>query len=641
MCIRSDGLTITLGPFFTPSFDAPLAGSLQLETDVPSRVSVAVTDGTNAWTNAFFEYTTNHSITLLGFKPGTSNQINVTVYDALRHSFTAGDTLTFVTAPLASYFPHSTVIKSQPSKMEPGYTLLVVVSETTYQAYIVVLDKSGTVVWYVKSPPSDHDIRQLPNGDLFMPSENGSIFVEMNMLGLTVNTWTTPTNYPINFHDGVPTDHGTILYLTDAGRREANFPTSDTNPNAPLKATNVDYNLVVEISATNSALLNTWSLIDMLDPYRLTYLTFEFTTQFGIDIQHANAVLEAPSDNSLIVSLREQNAVVKFTRDGQLKWILGPPARWPAAFQKYLLTPVGQPFEWNYGQHGPQLTPQGTLLLYDDGNYRGSPFVAVVPDHNNYSRAVEYSINETNMTVSQVWDSGRTNDDCLFTPVVGNTDWLPKTGNVLATFGYVTYVNGVPPYKYQTNATMVRIKEFTHDSVPQVVFDLSFWLSGYQGTTYKGYFAYRSHRIADLYPHPLAAVADLTVQYENGIPHLEFSGDPTLTYAIQASTDLVDWTVIGTPVAGNVAGEFDFFDLAANPLNATYYRVVTQQPIQPAQTIALPGSAGIHYRIRDPLPITDGRVRPDSAAWLAGASSSGRKVSRRSKAAKYWPLPRR
>lgn len=547
-------------------------------TDVPSRVSVGVACGTNAWTRSFFDYTTNHSIPLSGFEPGTANEITVTVYDGLRNSFTSDSALTFVTAPLAPDFPHSTVIKSEPGKMEPGYTLLTIVNESNGQAFIVILDKSGNVVWYLPSPPSYHDVRQLPNGDLFMPCENGTNFVEVNMLGLTVNTWTVPTNYPINFHDGVPTSHGTILYLTDAGRKETNFPTSDTNPNAPLKTTNVDYNLVVEISATNSAILNTWPLIDLLDPYRLTYLTFEFATQFGIDIQHANAVLEDPSDNSLIVSLREQNAVVKFTRSGQIKWILGPPARWTTAFQKYLLTPVGQRFEWSYGQHGPQLTPQGTIVLYDDGNYRGSPFAAAVADRNNYSRAVEYRIDETNMSVSQVWDSGKTNDDRLFTPVVGNTDWLPRTGNVLATFGYVTYVNGAVPYTYQTNATMVRIKEFTHDPVPKVVFDLSFWRSGYQGTKYKGYFTYRSHRIPDLYAHPMAAVTDLSIHSEGGVPHLEFSGDPALSYVIQASSDLASWKTIGVPAQSATAGEFDFFDYGVDPLAATYYRIATQTP---------------------------------------------------------------
>ena len=69
------------------------------------------------------------------------------------------------------------------------------------------------MVWY-SAVPSTADLRRLDNGDLFMPCTNN--FVEMNLLGQTVNTWIVPANLPINLHDGVPTDHGTILYLSTA-----------------------------------------------------------------------------------------------------------------------------------------------------------------------------------------------------------------------------------------------------------------------------------------------------------------------------------------------------------------------------------------------------------------------------------------
>ncbi len=55
------------------------------------------------------------------------------------------------------------------------------------------------------------------------------LFIEINMLGETVQTWKPPTGYPIDSHDGVPTDHGTILYLTNIGRAVTNFPNSDSN----------------------------------------------------------------------------------------------------------------------------------------------------------------------------------------------------------------------------------------------------------------------------------------------------------------------------------------------------------------------------------------------------------------------------
>ena len=182
---------------------------------------------------------------------------------------------------------------------------------------------------------------------------------------------------------------------------------------------------MVEISAANAALLNTWSPINVLDPLRITYLIDRW--EGGWDSEHVNAVIEDPSDDSLIVSLRHQNAVVKISRaTGQLRWILGPPANWGPAWQPYLLTPVGTPFVWQYGQHSPILTPQGTLMLFDNGNFRASPFAPSVTDSNNYSRAVEYSINEQTMEVSQVWDYGRTNAaQRLYADHEGNAEPLP------------------------------------------------------------------------------------------------------------------------------------------------------------------------------------------------------------------------
>ncbi|HXR03074.1 MAG TPA: aryl-sulfate sulfotransferase [Verrucomicrobiae bacterium] len=575
----SRGATFLSGLSFIPATNAPLAGLLSLTTPVDTRISVLVSDGTDVWERDFYDYATAHSVPLLGFKPDRTNQILVTAYDKNRNAYTAAQPLTFVTAPLPTNFPTSVVLKSEPSQMEPGYTLFLVRGGNGPPGYYTIIDNSGEVVWYspAPNPTAQLDVRQLNNGDLFTEFEPPTnCFLEMNMLGETVHTLSPPAAYPINPHDGIPTDHGTILYLSDVSRMVSNFPSSDTISNAPLVKTNIDDNPAVEISATNGALVNVWSPLDLLGPTRVTYLTYEFKNGYGVDNEHANAILEDTNDNSIIVSLRDQNAVFDFSRSGQLKWILGPPAGWSTNFQPYLLTPVGTPFEWNYGQHAPELTPQGTLLVYDDGNDRASPFDPPVPDQTNYSRGVEFSINETNMQVSQVWDSSLADEDRLFTTVVGKTQWLPQTRDILVTYGYVTYVNGAHPSAYSPGATMVRIIEYTHDPVPQVVFDLSFFDYTNTSATYAGYLIYRAERVPDLYPHPVEPVADLTINDDSGIPLMEFSADPTHSYLIQASTDLVNWTAIGAPVQEGGVGDYDFEDLNADQYTTRFYRVVTQ-----------------------------------------------------------------
>jgi hypothetical protein len=571
----TEAVNILSGPSFTKAANAPLAGSLALTTDVPARVSISVNDGVGVWSRDFIDYATSQSVTLLGFKPGRTNQITVTVWDRYRNAYTAAAQIAFITAPLPSSFPVINVLVSQTNRMEPGYTLFRGANNNQKVGYVTFVDNTGQVVWYSSALPTLLDARQLDNGDLFMPSSSYMSFTEVNMLGQTVHTWSTPNGWPLNFHDGVPTPHNTILYINDSGTTVANFPTSATDPNAPKQTANVLYNRIIEMSSTNGALLNNWSPIAMLDPLRISYLTYSIHAPLGWDSEHANAVIEDPRDNSIIVSMRHQNAVIKFTRTGQLKWILGPHENWGPSFQQYLLTPVGTPFAWNYAQHAPMITPQGTLLIYDDGNFRASPFDAYVADSANYSRAVEYDINEQTMEVSQVWEYGTNIAEPLFTPTVGNADWMPNTGNVLITFGNTTFVNHARPSSHSTNAAMVRIKEVTHEQPAEVVFDLALFDYNNVTTNYLGCIAYRSHRMPDLYAHPAKAVTDLSIKDDGGVPHLQFSGDRFRTYVVEESLDLNNWTEIGD-VEAEDGGNYDWVD--ANPENAParYYRVATR-----------------------------------------------------------------
>jgi hypothetical protein len=190
--------------------------------------------------------------------------------------------------------------------MEPGYTLFRGLNNG-FPSYVIIVDNIGEVVWY--SPIATVlDVRQLPNGDLFFPTTFA--MNEINLLGQQVQTWTVPVEWKVDSHDGVPTDHGTILYLSNAGRTVTNFPTSSTNPTAPTQTTNVNYQPVIEISATNSSLLNVWHPIDFLNPLRIDYLTFTFRNSFGWDWEHGNAVIEDWRDGSIITSARHQDAVI-------------------------------------------------------------------------------------------------------------------------------------------------------------------------------------------------------------------------------------------------------------------------------------------------------------------------------------------
>lgn len=567
----SEAITVLSDPVFSKSTNAPLAGILNFITDVPGRVTISVSDGVETWKRSFYEYSLNHSIPLFGFKPGRFNAITVTVKDRFLNEYTIETPVIFVTDPLPSGFPNINLLKVNPEKIEPGYTLFRVDVHGDTYAYVVMVDNSGQVVWYNKTP-STADARLLENGNLFLPSTNR--FVEMNLLGDTVKTWVVPSDLQIDPHDGVPTGHGTILYLSGQVETLTDYPIGGSSGDVIYDTIAARYESVVEISASDATLLHKWDPITLLDPRRKSYLVG--ASPAGWDTEHSNAVIEDLADDSIIVSMRHQNALVKFSRStGQLRWILGPHEGWGPQWQPYLLTPVGTPFAWQYGQHAPVITKAGTLILFDDGDYRATPFDPPVLDSNNYSRAVEYKIDEDKMQISQVWDYGRDNPaDRIYVGFKGNADPLPKTGNVLIGFAAVSYVNGVPPSSYGSTATMARIQEVTHEDAPEVVFDLSLTIYDSPKSPYKNCTIYRCHRVPDLYGHPALPVTDLNVTFNNGSALLEFSGDPVRTFTIESSKDLINWAEIAVAEADD-EGLFNYEADTSDGAAARYYRIVT------------------------------------------------------------------
>ena len=109
-----------------------------------------------------------------------------------------------------------------------------------------------------------------------------------------------------------------------------------------------------------------------------------------------------------------------------------------------------------------------------------------------------------------------------------------------------------------------------------MVFDVSYFDYGDPKPNYLGYTWYRAYQIPDIYSHSAGPVTDLVVLDKNQTPVLEFSADPTHNYLIQASTDLTNWTTIGSAVQDGNAGDFGFQDLSASQFEARFYRVVTQ-----------------------------------------------------------------
>jgi len=250
--------------------------------------------------------------------------------------------------------------------------------------------------------------------------------------------------------------------------------------NAPRNTIHVVGDVVVQFRRDGS-IAREWKLLDVLDPYRLSYDSlgsfwnrsgYEFIEGGTSDWSHGNGVVTDPRDDGIVITLRHQDAAVKLNRDGQLVWILGDPAGWSESFQPYLLRPEGE-LEWPYHLHAPQITADGNLMVFDNGNFRAIPPARPVAHADNYSRAVEYAIDEETMTVRQVWAYGGPGGDMFYVPFLGDADRLPITGNVLINAGgHLVDADGVPTNNVIAARKWARLFEVTGGENPETVFEL-------------------------------------------------------------------------------------------------------------------------------------------------------------------------
>ena len=166
----------------------------------------------------------------------------------------------------------------------------------------------------------------------------------------------------------------------------------------------------------------------------------------NIDWMHMNAALWDKRDDGIIVSSPMQSMVVKIdSKTSGIKWILGPHEGYEGRFaylKKYLLTPVGKGFEWQWCQHKPMILPRQDdnpaaldILLLDNGQSKSFTKAGSISPQKNYSRGVQYRIDENKMTIRQIWQYGKERGTECYTTFLGSADYLPASRNRLIAFG--------------------------------------------------------------------------------------------------------------------------------------------------------------------------------------------------------------
>jgi arylsulfate sulfotransferase len=487
-CEAAPGSTGTATIELDPNGTTPLAALLTVSTLEPSTLSIAVTGPDDAWTVQVDDADTEHEVAILGLTPDGTFRIIVTA--SSQDEADLLPPLTLSTDPLPQPFPEIVVETSIPESMEPGLTMFDV-GQTA--SYLVVIDAQGRVVWlYVPPGPGVGDVRLLPNGNLLYLS--GSDIYEMTMLGDIVRHIEASERDHRFHHEVFPTAEGTYLTLGLEVTEVDDFHTSELDPE-PLAAVDVTDDTILEVEP-DGTVIRRHSLLDILDRSRIGYdsLSDHFRLETPNDWAHANAIIS--EGDSVIVSVRHQDAVFKARRDtGELAWILAPHDNWSSAFQPYLLQPSGIGFEWSYHPHAPELTSDGTLLLFDNGNHRASPYTEQEPmtSEEAYSRAVEYRIDEDDMTVEQVWEYGAELDPRLYASFISDADYMPSTGNVLINFGGLRGLGSETSEAMGRGTSQARLREIQRGNPDRVVFDVSIYSD--LDDSPDGFRTYRTERI--------------------------------------------------------------------------------------------------------------------------------------------------
>lgn len=540
--------TIKVRP--NPIKRVPLVAIVEFETVRPVLAQVQVSDGARTWVqDSEAEPSRDHSVVVLGLRPDRRHELRVLVREPQVKGTESSPQLIFETAALPSDFPPLETTVSLPEQMEPGVTLFAVNIWRDSRGlldygYMIALDSSGEVVWYCRTGDRIADIRRTDSGTLIYQQGSYRYAYEIDLLGRDLNRWvaTNLTERPDERSIGVPVDtmhHDlfevdaeTLMTLSTALCPFEKYPTSVTDANAPWEPAPVVCDEVIAFDRATGRIKKKIPLVELLDQRKFGYMALtgfwndKYRPLLGEparDWSHANALVPVPNEDAYLVSLRHLDCILKLNATtNQIDWILGDSAGWGDAWQPLFLKPrkaqgMEASFAWFYHQHSPQFTPQGTILLYDNGNFRAAPFRESVPASKNRSRVVEYRVDEATRTVQQVFSYDGGKDDLFYCPFYCEADWLPATGNVLVTDGgHIERADGTPSNLVPSERQWARIFEVTRSTPPRKVFEVVCHSPPESGL---GWSIYRSNRFPDLY-HDFRIEAPSKTENGNLFPRL-------------------------------------------------------------------------------------------------------------------------
>ena len=502
-----------------PNQNAPLCAVLTFETNKPVEATIQLSDGNHSWKHRYDTSNPSEGLPVYGMRPGIKHEIQVHIKHK-DEQLTYSESLSYTPPELPdgpASFPKIMVKHKKPEKMSNGVTLFNPRRRTPKSSefgqnfgMLVMVDHNGEIVWYYQTNSRISDYNFLDNGHISYLTQDYRL-VEIDMLGNVHRTWyaanrpyedsitAIPVEAKTFHHDAYPMPKGNYLILTSDYKSIPNYYTSERNENAPRKTQKVMGDIIREFTPEGKVVWE-WNTFNHLDPMRIGYETFsQYWYRRGfpgvVDWSHANSLFYDSTDNSVIVNFRYQSALMKIDRGSQnIKWIFGEPSGYADSLKDKLITL--KKGDWFWHQHGPTLTPRGTILLFDNGNYQARPFKETVPPAQTLSKAAEYKIDEETLTASEVWSSELPDEQNIISTAMGDVDWLEDKNNVLVSYGALLskeHLDEITWWNRSNYNFWTMIREFNHTQPAELLWELQ--ITARENKSNIGWNIFRAERI--------------------------------------------------------------------------------------------------------------------------------------------------
>lgn len=272
--------------------------------------------------------------------------------------------------------------------------------------YLIIADNDGNPVFFRPvARPMAYDFKMQPDGRISFFHYGRNEHYLMDATFTIVDSVRAQNCDGTDLHDLRVLPNGNYLVL---GYRYIDYDMSQLVENGYPDAKVV--NMVVQEIDRDRNVLFEWRSWDHFSP--LDAVNYNLTHR-RVDYVHTNS-LELDNDGNIILSHRHLDEITKVNRDtGEIMWHLGG--------KHNDFTLVGDT-RWFSHQHSARRQADGTLTVFDNGNYTD-------PEE---SRAVEYRLDEVNMTATRVWEYRH--DPPVYTSAMGDVQRLDN-GNTMIGWG--------------------------------------------------------------------------------------------------------------------------------------------------------------------------------------------------------------